>query len=103
MDYKFHACGDYTNAYLPYVSNSSEETGKEVAILNFTLTPSNLKIVHAKSYIHGFNIKSEKSPNKKRLMVGKLIERKETQSPEQFRVSKFILFSLGKRGLQVMV
>ena len=71
MDYKFHACGDYTNAYLPYVSNSSEETGKEVAILNFTLTPSNLKIVHAKSYIHGFNIKSESKQNLVNTFSGK--------------------------------
>ena len=71
LDYKFHACGDYTNAYLPYVSNSSEETGKEVAILNFTLTPSNLKIVHAKSYIHGFNIKSESKQNLVNTFSGK--------------------------------
>ena len=63
MDYKFHACGDYASAYLPYVSNSSEETGQELQILDFTLTPSNLKIVHAKSYIHGFNIKSQVKQN----------------------------------------
>ena len=38
MDYKFHACGDYASAYLPYVSNSSEETGQELQILDFTLS-----------------------------------------------------------------
>jgi len=37
-------------------------------------------------------------------MVGKLIEHKEAQSPEQIRVSKFILFVFfGKKGPSGMV
>lgn len=63
MDYKFHACGDVTTAYVPYVSSSGEEDPDRITNLDFTLTPSNLKIVHAKSYIHGFNIKSQVKQN----------------------------------------
>ena len=71
MDYKFHACGDYTDGYLPYVSNSGEENPDTLAMLQFTLIPSNLKVVHAKSYIHGFNIKSEAKQNLLNMFSGK--------------------------------
>ena len=56
FDHRFHQCGDYVMTMDPY----SDAEGK---LCKLTIIPSNLIVHNAKSYVHGFNIKSEAKQN----------------------------------------
>ena len=61
-DYRFTQCGDYVKSVCPYKPEAMPTTTGIMSAL-FTIKPSNLVIREAKSYIHGFNIKSEAKQN----------------------------------------
>ena len=55
MDSRFTQCGDYATGLLGY--------GEAFIPSEYTIVPSNLEIMEAKSYIYGFNIKEETKAN----------------------------------------
>lgn len=61
VDWRFTQCGDYANTLVSYVLTSIDDVALESTFNTFAMTiiPSNLVIREAKSYIHGFNIKTE--------------------------------------------
>ena len=61
-DLRFSQCGDYVETISPYKPSDGEESNG-LATAPLTIKPSNLVIREAKSYIHGFNIKSEAKQN----------------------------------------
>lgn len=61
-DLRFSQCGDYIETISPYKPEDGEESNG-LATAPLTIKPSNLVIREAKSYIHGFNIKSEAKQN----------------------------------------
>ena len=62
-DYRFTQCGDYARCAIVGVNDDgSQLTGSYVGP-EVTIVPSNLCIKSAKSYVHGFNIKSETKQN----------------------------------------
>lgn len=61
-DLRFTQCGDYATTISPY-QPSGADNATDFAKAPLTIKPSNLVIREAKSYIHGFNIKSECKQN----------------------------------------
>ena len=62
FDFRFTQCGDYVKCPTPYVSSgmsAEQQLNNLCADTYLTIMPSNLVIKEAKSYIHGFNVKSE--------------------------------------------
>ena len=67
FDFRFTQCGDYAKTIIPYMPSSKDESTENPADMFYsgimTIKTSNLVIREAKSYIHGFNIKSEAKHN----------------------------------------
>ena len=66
MDNRFYQCGDYLDTALVSWTEGDgnlEHDMYKVPCEALTIVPSNLVITEAKSYIHGFNIKSEAKQN----------------------------------------
>ena len=61
MDTRFYQCGDYIKeAVVSWINSDSSTPVKYTANYeSLTIMPSNLVITEAKSYIHGFNIKTD--------------------------------------------
>ena len=69
-DLRFTQCGDYVDTISPYrITDGDEATMIQHTPL--TIKPSNLVIREGKSYIHGFNIKSEAKQGVANLFNGK--------------------------------
>ena len=69
-DFRFTQCGDFCDTISPYKPQDADEhTG--IAHYPLTIKPSNLKIIEAKSYIHGFNIKSDAKSSLSSMFSGK--------------------------------
>ena len=62
-DYRFTQCGDYASCATVGVNDDGSSITGSYTGVEVTLVPSNLCIKSAKSYVHGFNIKSECKQN----------------------------------------
>ena len=71
-DHRFHQCGDYCQVLDPY----SNDAGK---LCQCTIIPTNLTVEQAKSYVHGFNVKSECKQN-----ISKMFSDKNLVIPAQW-------------------
>lgn len=58
-DYRFTQCGDYIRSPLLGVQADGQLLSKSFVDVESTVIPSNLCVRTAKSYVHGFNIKTE--------------------------------------------
>ena len=61
-DYRFTQCGDYARCYIMNVA-ADGASFTQYFDTEVTLIPSNLCVKTAKSYVHGFNVKSETIAN----------------------------------------
>ena len=64
VDSRFHQCGDWAKCLLPLNKAASDEAGKNTVTSAYVrFTADSLNITNAKSYIHGFRLKSEARAN----------------------------------------
>ena len=69
-DFRFHQCGDYAKCGLSYLESNDADpqvTGDYFATINV----SNLEVIEAKSYVHGFNIKDTAKQNIENMFANK--------------------------------
>ncbi len=70
-DMRFIQCGDYADTIIPYTNTSMVLGNYDIYHAMMTIKPSNLVIREGKSYIHGFNIKTEAKQGIANLFNGK--------------------------------
>ena len=56
IDSRFHQCGDYARCLLGFTQKEGDAAPNDCYV---TITPNNLVIKDAKSYVHGYNIKED--------------------------------------------